>query len=923
MTNERKRTDKKLTQQQFSRYSTSLATATSNANIRANSPPLQEETKVQIGIPYNDTFGITSGVFPDQVQVPFTEYGSEYSFFTLDADTAFLFTGVPKGRSITFTLDITVDATSPPIAISFDEVLTPPTLAGNQGDHYILYFVGSNRIDPEGVQTLVPVYEYVGGTFSAGGGGGLSEPVILTVNEITPQTLPTTSVVNWSKNPNHITLDRDVEFSFANLPASPKYEGVLVIIDVDATGGFESPVWPASLTNPPIISTAPLTRTSVMLYTIDNGTVVTHATSVGSSTGGGALLSQVVIDTTKNWVAQGVTNFGPLTGVTAVQIVDVGSAVRGSITGDVTTGLTLATVTGGKFSIQDVITPIATFDNAAGLTMEGTHGINLSKNIINTVGQIQFDRTVAFSPSVETGISFDNTLKAINYNVGLISDIHTFRANGELLASITRIGSNLGQISASAMIGVNTLQATQILFLGSFNNTTPSNGDIWRDSGDGEFKFRQNNATESLGGIPSSIADLNTSFTANGTSDTLTGTFDGDSNKLLVFRQGQARLEQQGANYVFQYLRNDIIGGGTAGDIITLILHNGFDDAVTPAGVTYYEAFSQIASPTPDAENGEWTEALMSKGSLVPSYNVEGGAGIINTNILHTFSGSALLKSNQDGDQAVFRFERNDTSTANGDIVGTLNFRAENSVNSVVPYGSFQIEIENNVNIAEIGRATINLLDNGITVPALQMSHGALVVNKTTTTGSEFADLTLLKTDTTSADSDSVAEINFRVFDDPTTRNYARIKTNILDVNNAGITFFEVRANGVDNITAMQIQGSTVTSGRTFVELNSGARIGSDLQFQVPTGSSALKIFPALNQLGLTFDNTGYTVGTNGTLAPPNASTIPASAAAATIAFGTKDFAIGFHDSGSAMTMFVKQLDGNWSAILFTYDALI
>jgi len=115
------------------------------------------------------------------------------------------------------------------------------------------------------------------------GGGGLTEPVILTVNEITAETLPTTSVVDWSLNPNHITLDKDVEFSFDNLPTSGKYEGVLVIIDVDATGGFASPVWPASLTNPPVVPTTANSRTSVMLYTINGGTVVTHATSSASA----------------------------------------------------------------------------------------------------------------------------------------------------------------------------------------------------------------------------------------------------------------------------------------------------------------------------------------------------------------------------------------------------------------------------------------------------------------------------------------------------------------------------------------------------------------------------------------------------------------------------------------------------------------
>lgn len=149
---------------------------------------------------------------------------------------------------------------------------------------------------------------------SGGGGGGLSEPVILTINTITPQTLPTTSVVDWSKNPNHITLDRDVEFSFSNLPASGSYEGVLVIIDVDGTGGYAAPVWPASVTNPPTVPTTANLRTSVMLYTIDGGTVVTHATSVGSSVGGnvpdGSAQFQHLEWNGSSWVNQQVLQFG-------------------------------------------------------------------------------------------------------------------------------------------------------------------------------------------------------------------------------------------------------------------------------------------------------------------------------------------------------------------------------------------------------------------------------------------------------------------------------------------------------------------------------------------------------------------------------------------------------------------------------------
>ena len=125
-------------------------------------------------------------------------------------------------------------------------------------------------------------------------GGGLSEPVILGINTLTPQTSPTVTPIAWNtKNPQHIVIDRNITFSFTNLPSSGSYEGILVIIDIDGTGNYDSPIWPASVTNPPVIPTTPSTRFSVLLYTIDGGTTVTHATSVGSSSSSASTLGEL------------------------------------------------------------------------------------------------------------------------------------------------------------------------------------------------------------------------------------------------------------------------------------------------------------------------------------------------------------------------------------------------------------------------------------------------------------------------------------------------------------------------------------------------------------------------------------------------------------------------------------------------------
>jgi len=178
---------------------------------------------------------------------------------------------------------------------NLEEIGNTTPEAGTIQDGNILTADGTTLVLDGTVSTLnVPIVTLIfdvtiiagGGwrVLSVSSGGGISEPIILGINTLTPQTSPTATPIAWdTKNPQQITIDRNITFSFTDLPSSGSYEGILVIIDIDATGGFDTPIWPSSVTNPPTVSTTASTRTSVMLYTIDGGTTVTHATSVGSS----------------------------------------------------------------------------------------------------------------------------------------------------------------------------------------------------------------------------------------------------------------------------------------------------------------------------------------------------------------------------------------------------------------------------------------------------------------------------------------------------------------------------------------------------------------------------------------------------------------------------------------------------------------
>lgn len=311
------------------------------------------------------------------------------------------------------------------------------------------------------------------------GVGGLTEPIILTPNTITPQTLPTKSTIDWSKNPNVIALDRAVEFEFSNLPITGKYEGVLVIIDIGSTVGFASPIWPASVTNPPTISIIANTRTSVMLYTINAGTTVTHATSVGSSSSGGTTtLSGLTIDVNKNWEAQGISNFGSLTGVTGIDLDGVAATIQGIA------NLTFFQANHSINSLSGIIQiAVATTDSirfVAGGTeiarfteqTAGVYRLNMADHAIDAVKDISFDVNASFSGAGSTPtIGYNNTTARLLINMPAGGNL--FVTNNNVIGS-TNFNNNA--------IITNILTASDVFQLG-VDVTTPTVVGEFRNDG--------------------------------------------------------------------------------------------------------------------------------------------------------------------------------------------------------------------------------------------------------------------------------------------------------------------------------------------------------------------------------------------------------------------------------------------------------
>jgi len=268
---------------------------------------------------------------------------------------------------------------------------------------------------------------------------------------------------------------------------------------------------------------------------------------------------------------------------------------------------------------------------------------------------------------------------------------------------------------------------------------------------------------------------------------------------------------------------------------------------------------------------------------------------------------------------------RDDASPTALDLISLINFSGRDSAANSVTYGQIETLLVSPTNGSESSDMRFYTQDAGLLIDTLAIGGGGATIRHQTETGTDVASLSLLKVDSTSASLDNIGELEFRVLDTPTFTTYGRILGTILDTLDAGTIQFDVMADGSENVNAITISGAVATPNRTFVSFNTDARISSDLKFQVQNGFDDLKIFPALNQLGIVVqDNVSFSVGTLGTLATPISAVAPIDAADADAIFGDHDGAEGIFDLGSGtITRFFRQRDGNWASETgWTRDAL-
>ncbi len=849
-------------QQQFSRFSVSSDNTIIDIANRSQNPALQDLTKPQIGDPYNDTFGIIG--FVTQI-VSFNIYGSEYAFFELNGDVDFAFTDIPQGRFVEFTLDIVVNTGGPSVTIQFLQVLNPPTLDGTDGDHYILKFVGVNRaddtgVDPTGAQTL----EYIGGTFTSGG-GSLSEPIELGFNEVTTETLPTLTVIAGDVfNPSHVDLDKDIELQLDISANVSKYKSIFVIFDT--TGAGFTVTWPASVLNPPIISDSVAQRISVILYTLDNGTLWTHATSVGSSTGG---------EFFGPWTANHDAGVQSLVNLAAAAIVDAGGLPRGSISGDAgATAVRLSLTTANKFIISDVITDIVSFDDTTGMTVEGSHVINMGNNIINTISELQLSNSNAHTPSNELSIAFDTNDDALKYSVALTTDSHRFFADTDLLASISRTGSNQGLISARSFVASDIsdqagslLQTNGQLFFTDSSTDPTVNGQFRRNAADVKVFTGGSLVNLSDVGLPqSSIVDGNSSATILDAAPSFVVVLDGiQKYSISNTRIDYADLDLFGINQIN-------MTDSSSNDISTL--------TASASGLL----LNIISSA--DVYDLQFNSA--------DSFHVDN----LRTRILST------TPNTTSPELSLFR---DDASPVNNDELGLIKFDGRDSGGNFTTYGELRTTIENVTNGSETGNFFVNLKQSGTDVDMLRIVNGVMILRTFNSVGGEGALFTLLKEDATPSAGDLVGEINWNLLDSPNELTYAKIQTLISDATDAGLWKVQVRSDNTLS-DALIIEGNDNNTQFQFLMSSNG-----NTRMQ-PLSSAVMGYFVTSQVTDFTLN-----LGTAGSLEIPRLADNNPSLSALNSAFGAFDGAFGYESVDERL--YVRESSSRW--VFFNADGAV
>ncbi len=874
-------------------------------------------------------FNVVTGATMD---IDLSSTFAHYSKISItEDDTTINFENVVQNRSTRFALDITID-TATFNSLTFNPALeNEPTLPTTNGSRYILEIIAFKNATEE-------TYFVIGGTITSGGGGDVTFPINFPEDDKgSPGDATTINFPDSNRHYVKIILTEDITVTLDNLST---IDTELCTIRFTQGGlGNHTITFVPSLDNNPTLPTGVgetfdlfiknsfglvlgiiegakifvgsdasqwSTFQAVSLITaqgagsgmqnigflnfIDNEatpaadvSLYSDGTNLLANTGGEVVNFSIGQEFFGPWTALHDAGDNSLINLALASITDTGGTVRGSISGDAGAGaIRLSTASGGKFVISDVITDIVEFDDATGLEMLGTHNINMASNDITLAALVTFSTVIPFTPSLAPAIGFDSGSGFFKYNSGTTAESHVWFAGGELLASITRIGSNVGQISASAILASNiAAQADSILetngqlFIADSSTDPTSNG---------EFRRNGTDVKVFTGASLLNFSDL-IGISANSISQ-------GDSNATITdVGSGLFSVNIDG-------ITNQKFG----------VQSNRIDIADLPVfGITAL-SFSESAS----------SRTILTQNATAFDFNVLDSADIYNFsfNSILGFSvdevKTQIYSTSANTTAVQLTLFRDDPSPVDNDELSQINFAGRNSVGVNTEYGSMTTEILNSLSGSETGLMRFNLMDSGFSVNILTFTQGRMSLVKFGSLTTDRAELILIKEDASPGNGDSIADLKFGIDDSGVFTTYAllqAINNNTLDAGELGL---QVLADSTLQ-DGLRLIGDT-NEDVIYVELTN-ARISTDLQFRSQTGGQDLKIFPSLNTIGITFDNVAYTIGTVGGFALPFTNTEPTSDADADLRFGTHKGQMGISrqtEITAAHKVWSRDDNGKW-----------
>jgi len=180
---------------------------------------------------------------------------------------------------------------------------------------------------------------------------------------------------------------------------------------------------------------------------------------------------------------------------------------------------------------------------------------------------------------------------------------------------------------------------------------------------------------------------------------------------------------------------------------------------------------------------------------------------------------------------------------------------------------------------------------------SIKWAADSLDVRRTTLVAGEASTFNLIKVDSGAVANDTVAVINFQVFDTPTLTTYAGIDVTIVNATDAGAIAFNVRSdNGL--ITGMSLTGD-----------DNNQRI-----MMLLGGTDQARIQPALGEMGyfVTTQVTDFSliIGTSGSLQIPRLADNSPTLTALNQAFGAFDGAMGYESVDERL--YIRESSTRW-----------